>query len=562
MASFTLNWTPIITGNVSAQRAYYRRRSTGGTYLTTGFTPSNDLNTAATSTTKAGLLDNVVYQFLLANICEEGGPTFSDSSATEMIVFSCAGDTDIETTFNSATINYTNLPQDINFIKVTVNSMQVTLAVTNGEASITFPGLTPDTEYTVDTVFGAIVNGVQVYDTSITCTEDFETSPAPCEEPTELLVSGQQPNLIWLEDNSVCETSGGFTIYKTITGTSSPSKAWFDTVTNRTYIADHDNPLGNVYWFDHNTATTTADFTYSTAVMDPELYNIYIDSMYRKIYFLGRNTNGLLVYDIDSDTTSTVVFGTNGAFNRLTLLVTNDKIYCSNKLPVNSIVIIDRATLSILDTKAISAIPNNTRFTSGGGGYQLNSVGSKIYVVAGSGSNVSSIGGYDSNFNTNTANITLTGAATFDFSRFWQGGFYDSVSDQFYVSDYGSSRRYVIDASTDTVIDNRVASNKGGKSNYTATWGLNPVTNDLYMGVRLINSSVDGSPIIRTYKIDRVTHDSLDMYEGILLTSNTLISGTDKVIGLDAGLVYWAVPNTGYNTDGRSEERRVGKECR
>lgn len=550
MASFTLEWTPIISSNVSSQRAYYRRKSTGGTFLTTGFIPSNDLSTSDSTTVKGSLLDNVVYQFLVANICEEGGPTFDSSSATEMIVFSCAGGIDIETEMDSVTINYSNLPEDINFIKVTVNSMQVTLAVTDGEASITFPGLTPNTEYTVETVFGAILNGVQIYDTDITCSEEFTTDAAPCDEPTNLIVSGQQPNLIWIEDESVCETSGGFSIYKTITGASSPSKVWLDTTTNRTYIADQDNPLGNVYWFDHNTATTIGDFTYSAAVVDPELYFTYIDSTYRRIYFLGRNTSGLLVYDIDTDTTSTVVFGINGAFNRLTLLVTNNRIYCSNKLPVNSIVIIDRASLSIINTKAISSIPNNTRFTSGGGGYSLNSVGSKIYVVAGSGSAVSSVGVYDADLNTNTTNITLPSTAFFDFSRYWQSGFYDDTSDQFYVSDYGSSRRYVIDASTDTLIDNQQAFNKQGKTYSTCNWGLNPVTNELYCGVRFVNNAFDSSPVIRTYKVDRVTHAFLDMYEDVLIENNTLITGTDKAIGLSAGLNFWSVPNTGYNTDG------------
>jgi hypothetical protein len=37
MATFTLTWTPVITGNVTAQRASYRQKSVGGAFLTTGF---------------------------------------------------------------------------------------------------------------------------------------------------------------------------------------------------------------------------------------------------------------------------------------------------------------------------------------------------------------------------------------------------------------------------------------------------------------------------------------------------------------------------------------------
>ena len=74
MATLTLTWTPNITVNVINQRAYYRRKTTGGAFLTTGFSPSNDLSTAASTTDKGSLLDNVVYEFKVANICTDGGP--------------------------------------------------------------------------------------------------------------------------------------------------------------------------------------------------------------------------------------------------------------------------------------------------------------------------------------------------------------------------------------------------------------------------------------------------------------------------------------------------------
>jgi hypothetical protein len=92
MAQFTLNWdnTPILTsGNVLNQTASYREKSLGGSYITTGFTPSNTLSKTVTSVDSPILEDNKIYQFKIESNCTVNGPTINQNGVQEGIVFSC-----------------------------------------------------------------------------------------------------------------------------------------------------------------------------------------------------------------------------------------------------------------------------------------------------------------------------------------------------------------------------------------------------------------------------------------------------------------------------------------
>ena len=90
MAQFTLNWDNtalLLEPNVIGQRAYYRRKDVGGTYISAGFSPVNDLPTSAVTTVSPALLDNVVYQFKVETLCTVNGPTVNSNGVIDQIDF-------------------------------------------------------------------------------------------------------------------------------------------------------------------------------------------------------------------------------------------------------------------------------------------------------------------------------------------------------------------------------------------------------------------------------------------------------------------------------------------
>lgn len=360
-------------------------------------------------------------------------------------------------------------------------------------------------------------------------------SPALC---SPLVVqSCTQPQFIWIADDQECETEGGFGVVKTITGLSSPSNVWYDIGANLVYVADHDSPNGNVYWFNPSTATTEADVTYSTTILQSELYSTHIDITNRRIYFVGRNSGGLTVYDIDTDTVSTVFYGSNVAFSRIGITVTPTRIYCGDNAGGN-IVIINRTTLAIVSTVPFSSSKS------------LISVGNDLYAVN---SNNAGGGGdilvYDTNLSL-IDTIPLPGAATWTFGNYWQTGFYDPTSTNFYCSDIGSNHRYVIETTGRTIIDTKINNNTSGKSNCEHIWIVNPINNDLLCAFKASNSTSDSSPVTRTYSEDRTTFNYMNMYETQYYTGLSLIDGTSSVMGANPNKVFWVPPNTGYDTDG------------
>lgn len=196
MANFNLSWILTVTANVTGQRAYYRQKTVGGAFLTTGFSPANDLSTSATSTSIAGLLDNVVYQFQIANLCSTGGPTFNANGIQEGIKFACVTPTETHT-HNSATGTVSGLPSDITSVIFTLTdaggtalSTPVTSVTSAGSASATFTGLTPSSDFFIKVEFTAVVNGATVTSALGTCNVQIKTENAPaCPAPTNLVVS-------------------------------------------------------------------------------------------------------------------------------------------------------------------------------------------------------------------------------------------------------------------------------------------------------------------------------------------------------------------------------------
>lgn len=548
MASLNLQWDNTnvnASANATAQRVSKRLKSVGGAFSTSGFTPANDLAKSDNSIS-ATVDDNKIYEFKVEAICSINGPTANNNGLVEGIAFACIVPSFNKTgTTGQVIVDVTGL--DISKIAFTLkkysdNSLiaNQTVARVGNSVTANFSGLSMSTQYYVEYELIAVVNGVEVSQS------DLDEEAAVCGTGKIYnFTTDYVPDLVWIPLSKVCEKTNLFGVEKTITGLSSPLRSAFDPTTGRMYVADLDATSGNVYWFDPDTATTLADMTFSSAVNQDELYNNYLDIPNRKIYFVGRNSGGLIVYDIATDTASLVAFGTNVPFARTVLSVIGNRIYCNDGS--TSIVIIDRTTLTVISTIPISGIPTPGRFVNP---FYLIGIGTELWVVCNNGP-VAQVGIYDTNLSTLIADITLPGAATWTYGNYWQKLFFDATSNMVYVSDAGSGKQFLIDATTRAVVDQRTMFNAGGKTNVLFGWFLNPITNDLVAEVQFLNAATDGSPIKRMYIENRGDFSAfVEMYTDFYINQAPyLIPATNRFVGCDPGNPSWAgIP--GWQTDG------------
>lgn len=171
MAQFLLQWDNadvIGSGNSLNQRASVRRKTPVGAWVTAGFSPANDLATSVISATTPVLLDNVIYQFKIENICTAGGPTLNDNGIREAIQFGCIAPVLVNTDSSStATVDLTNLDiTRIRFIlrrlsdNAIISSTNVTKVGNSAVSSVT--GLAPSTDYYWTLELYSIIEGVEV----------------------------------------------------------------------------------------------------------------------------------------------------------------------------------------------------------------------------------------------------------------------------------------------------------------------------------------------------------------------------------------------------------------
>lgn len=550
MARFNPSWdnTDILANiNNLTQTVGYRQKSVGGVWITNGFTPDNPLAKTVSTVLTPILSNNVVYEFRVQASCTENGPVTNDNGIIEQIGFSCIEPTITKTQTSSTAV--------LNLINTDITKATLTLRKSSDNSAVYGPtvvsrvgdsvtalatGLVANTQYYWQVVLYAQVNGVEVassnsaYLNSVCGPYQVTTNAAPA------------ANLIWVADQQACQKEGLFGLVRTITGLSSPGATWYDVTNNRVYFADYDDSVhGNVGWFNPDTATTSADITYSTAIQDGELYNHAFDPINRRIYFVGANTDGLLVYDIDTDTTSVVTYGTNAPYNRIALLVTTNLVYAGDGAA--NLVLIDRTALTVTSTVSYALLPQPTHFNLNAGFVEGNG---KIYVINGNNPYIGTIGVYSPDFTVHHGEINIGAALwTNSGSVYWQSAFYDQASNRLYVGDIGSSKRIVIDCNTDTVVDTKIVGNRGGKSNVQCSWTLKPSTNELLFLFTAFNSTSDATPIKRTYLEDRTTNNYLNMYENQAYTGLSGVTGKSTVIGTNPGGFVWnGTPGAG--TDG------------
>lgn len=204
MAQFNLSWfntAVIINPNATGQRVSHRRKSIGGAYSTTGYTPANDLPKTASAVQSPVLANNQVWEFKVEAICTEGGPTANDNGNQEGLKFSCLEPVITNITINSATVALNVNNTDITAATFVIHDASddstvfgpTTVARVGNSITLNVTGLTPETEYYVETILYAIVNGAQIasndanqLNDSCISEENFETIPDVCLPCTDL----------------------------------------------------------------------------------------------------------------------------------------------------------------------------------------------------------------------------------------------------------------------------------------------------------------------------------------------------------------------------------------
>ena len=346
----------------------------------------------------------------------------------------------------------------------------------------------------------------------------------------------------WVEDTYTCETDEVITEVSEFTNFSSPAILHYEASKNRVYVVDFDDVDGNVQWFDPNTFAGAGDMTVYAGIKKT-VYSAIVDKTRKKIYLVGQNTGGMMVYDIALDTLSSVVpYGADVAFGRLFITLENDnRIYCSySNGGTQQVVIINPDTLSVISTIDSSTVPSGSSFLTNG--YRVKVVDGNVWSIAGAGRAGGGVAIYNSTFTTLLSTIALPGSATvpgWGSSAFWGNCFYDEEKDRFYVNDIGSSKLYIIDTTSNTIVKTFTFTNREGKAYAEFNYKLDENTNKLFLGYRAFDTPSDATSITRSYLLNRDTLEIEVMLPDLYLGSAEFQTGTPLVWSCNAGLTSW-----------------------
>lgn len=338
----------------------------------------------------------------------------------------------------------------------------------------------------------------------------------------------------WITNTFTCEQDNVFTLLSTLTGFSSPVEIYFDAPTGRFYVGDNDNSSGNAYWFDPTVLAGPSDLHFIAGCIGT-VYAVVSDPVHRRMYFVGLDIGGLKVLDIATNTFSTIPYGTEGfAFSRNFIKVLTDKIYLFDR-NTGTITILDRATLAIINTKNITSIPSGTTYFDA---FNMIQVGSELWITS-EFRNTPTIAVYDLALTTLITTIALPGSINEFSSRYRQNDYRDEANDKVYIGDAGSSKLFVLDGASRTIVHTEVYTNRQGKLYSTHTFLDDPITGDLYMNVTCYSTSGDLTPKQRVFIMDRTTYAKLNALINQNFTSISSQSGTNKLFAVLPGTRNW-----------------------
>jgi hypothetical protein len=378
---------------------------------------------------------------------------------------------------------------------------------------------------------------VRVYAIGINCSPRYKyvTIPAGASEDT----------LIWVENTYSCEQDSPLTIVNTYTGFSTPFLVYPNPNNGMCYVVDSDYSVCNTYKFDPSSFSGIGSIT-TIAGQYTHVYSGLVDEQYNRLYLTGRNTGGLKVLDMATDTYSTVPYGSDGVtFNRQLLFMTTDNIFCYDFFADQFITIL-RSDLSTVSTVSATAYPSGSIYLRQSKLYQVEN---EIWSISEFRNN-GTIGIYSSDFTTLVTTITVPGVTGENGgSAFRQNGYYDSVNGKFYLSDAGSKKVFIIDAATRVVSHTITFTNIFGKNNVYAGIYKDSLTGDYFIFANCYNTAgVDMTN--KSYKLDPITYSFENFFPGVIIAELYYQPGTNVLWAANGGVPIWATPNTGYSTDG------------
>lgn len=152
MPNISNTWTPV--PGVTSQIISARKKG-DIPWLTTNFTPSNNLGAAVNTATYTNADGNTIYQFKINSVC--GGSTSTDSAVAEGINFQCLPEVNVLLGSNNISVLVENIPSDITKLVfylfasngTTVVQISPEINISGGDAAYNFTGLTLSTTYKI-----------------------------------------------------------------------------------------------------------------------------------------------------------------------------------------------------------------------------------------------------------------------------------------------------------------------------------------------------------------------------------------------------------------------------
>lgn len=370
---------------------------------------------------------------------------------------------------------------------------------------------------------------------------------------------------VWIEDTYTCAQDTVFTEISRVTGLSSPRFSYWNESQARMYVMDQDDSGGVFWWFNPNSWNTSTDKTYIAGTNTiTQCYFAIADDQYKRLYatglFTGGSTaGGLLVYDMVADNVQTIPYGYNGgsSFSRTNIFVEGNMIYCGDRNN-NTFTLINRDTLTVNSTVNLNTIPGvvhngvTKRLT---GGCNLHFINNEIwcYNVGDSNSNVDIIIRYNTSLTTALGFIDVSMyRQLFQNNSVWGNSYYDASKNRFYGEDFATGFIFVVDPTSNTVVQSLQVTNRQGYSGFLGTFVTDPITGELYFSGAVANpvGSPDTSQIQRTYRLNRDSLYIEQVYPNLTFTQLTRQSSTRFLFGCVPNRRPWDSPNTGWNTDG------------
>ena len=430
---------------------------------------------------------------------------------------------------------------DSSSIQIVGGQSQFFVANSDGTISVnaSYPGYYY-AYYTIDEIYGS---GSRL--TSNQAKVSAIVNADPTTTTTTTTTTTIPPTFIWVEDTSTCEQDSVFTLVSQVTNLSSPLGLMYDITSSRYYVADADDVISNYYWFDPTVFSSSADLHHISMSAD-DIYNSAPDYQYRRFYTIGKNTGGMKSLDLSTNLISTVPYGTNASFSRLSLNICSGSIYTFD-VSSNTVTIIDRSSLNVLSSLGLGSIPSGSNFI--GGGSYFNSVNGEIWILLHESSGLPNIARYNNTLTSFLGSISLSSfSSTWVSSQYWRGSFYDQIHNKYYVYDAGSNNFIVVDTNTLSVIHTKNLTNLDGKTNSLYFFIQDPITGDIFMSGESINNPSDTGAIFRTYHINNSTFELDYIYPNQSFSNLVREGGTNILYGSFPGLFRW---NGGaWQTDG------------